>query len=574
MPQMPRTSAARAFPRAAGVERLAGRRSGHQTPMSITNEVQMGPCTITYDGRVLTPRPWTLVQSNWAAELAPGLPASPILELCSGAGQIGLVAAVETGRALVQVDADFIACEFAQANARTAGIADRVEVRHSTVEDAVAPHERFGLVLADPPYVRSSEVSRWPADPRSAIDGGEDGLELARRCLEVAASALAPGGTALMQLRGRSQIDQITHEFRHLLELIEIREVDPERAIGAWRPKISDGVWRIPASARRASDAPFPHCLDRAIEAASAGDDSLLWKLTTCSPVDEHDSLSALLLIHELFLAPAEVIGARIAVQSHPAIAATKWALEGALTLRLESRAAARLISKNPADALRRVAAADLVPPIYKWLRDESTWPELVEFLTWEGGPDAGFDDFVALTQVGIRGGPKVALAANYWDELGRGRLEAVHTVLHDQLVAATGMRRVPRGELSASALERLAIGGMLATNRALQPEALGAFGLIELQAGPRCRAVVFALRRLDAPEGAFPFYEEHAEADPHHGRAWLNSIIVPLSQSHTEWGPRMVRGAQWRSEVNRRFFADAAVRFIAPPMAKSSNSV
>ena len=54
--------------------------------------VAFGPITVEADASVLTPRPWTLVQSAWAAELSPGAPAGPILELCCGAGHIGLAA--------------------------------------------------------------------------------------------------------------------------------------------------------------------------------------------------------------------------------------------------------------------------------------------------------------------------------------------------------------------------------------------------------------------------------------------------------------------------------------------------
>src|SRR5690606_29018872 len=129
---------------------------------------------------------------------------------------------------------------------------------------------------------------------------------------------------------------------------------------------------------------------------------------------------------------------------------------------------------------MRRVGAAELVPEVYRWLADEATWEQIVDFLAHEGGPDAGFDDLVALAQVGIHDGPKVTLGANYWDEMGRGELTQVHTVLHDDLVAASGMPRLPRAELPVEALHRMALGGILATNRSLQPELLGALGLLE----------------------------------------------------------------------------------------------
>ncbi|MBI2244007.1 MAG: methyltransferase, partial [Nocardioides sp.] len=51
-----------------------------------------GPLRITFDGRVLRPRPWTAAQSEWAAEILADAPAGPVLELCAGAGQIGLLA--------------------------------------------------------------------------------------------------------------------------------------------------------------------------------------------------------------------------------------------------------------------------------------------------------------------------------------------------------------------------------------------------------------------------------------------------------------------------------------------------
>src|SRR5690606_34915582 len=69
-----------------------------------TRSVVIGGLTIAYDDRVLEPRPWTVLQSRWAAELARDVPPGPILELFAGVGHIGLVAATACGRELVQVD--------------------------------------------------------------------------------------------------------------------------------------------------------------------------------------------------------------------------------------------------------------------------------------------------------------------------------------------------------------------------------------------------------------------------------------------------------------------------------------
>ncbi len=51
-------------------------------------------------------------------------------------------------------------------------------------------------------------------------------------------------------------------------------------------------------------------------------------------------------------------------------------------------------------------------------------------------------------------------------------------------------MPRIPHEQMPIAALERVALGGALATNRWLQPEMLGRSALLELQAGPRYRLI------------------------------------------------------------------------------------
>src|SRR4051812_12525226 len=142
----------------------------------------------------------TEAQSGWARDLLADLPGGSVLELCCGAGHIGLLAMVGNSRALVMVDASEAACEFARANARTAGLADRVEVRHGRLENCVGSAETFPLVIADPPWVPSNDVDRFPDDPLSAIDGGHDGLGPTRACLAVIGTVLHERGLCVLQV--------------------------------------------------------------------------------------------------------------------------------------------------------------------------------------------------------------------------------------------------------------------------------------------------------------------------------------------------------------------------------------
>lgn len=188
-----------------------------------------GSLRIAFDDRVLRPREWTTAQSQWAADLLPDLPPGAVLELCAGAGQIGLLAVAGTTRPLVCVDASEAASDLTRANAQAAGLGARVEVRNARLEEAVGPDERFPLIIADPPWVPRAETGGFPEDPLTAIDGGDDGLDVARACLRVVDDHLAAAGSALLQLGTAEQVRVLAGEEPVLsgsLEVGEVRQFD------------------------------------------------------------------------------------------------------------------------------------------------------------------------------------------------------------------------------------------------------------------------------------------------------------------------------------------------------------
>jgi methylase of polypeptide subunit release factors len=182
-----------------------------------------GGLTIAHDAEVLTPRAWTLHQSRWAVALLELLPDGPVLELCSGAGQIGLVVAAETTRRLVCVDVEPAAARYTRDNAVAAGVAGRVEVRLGPMAAVLGADEQFPLILADPPWVSREDVVRFPEDPVRAIDGGPGGgLDVARECLDVIGAHLTPDGQALLQLGAVPQVDALAPELTE--QALEVRE--------------------------------------------------------------------------------------------------------------------------------------------------------------------------------------------------------------------------------------------------------------------------------------------------------------------------------------------------------------
>jgi methylase of polypeptide subunit release factors len=217
------------------------------TNTATTEETMVfGELEIAFDERVLRPRPWTADQSAWAVELLRTAPDGPLLELCSGAGQIGLLAVARARRPLVCVDVNPVACAFNRRNAEAAGLSDLVEVREGLLEESVRADERFALVIADPPWVRRTDTGTYPEDPLVAIDGGDDGLDVAWACLRVAARHLTPGGSAVLQLGTLEQAEQVRAGLTSLpgLAYAEVRrgergvllrvdQVDPDLAADA-----------------------------------------------------------------------------------------------------------------------------------------------------------------------------------------------------------------------------------------------------------------------------------------------------------------------------------------------------
>lgn len=198
------------------------------TPTGREEAMAFGSLEITFDDRVLRPRPWTTDQSRWAAELVVSAPDGPVLELCSGAGQIGLLTIALSPRPLVCVDLNPVACEFTRRNAEAAGLSELVSVRQGRIDEVLELREGFAVVVADPPWVPRAETGRFPDDPLLAIDGGDDGLEVAWACVAAASRHLLPGGSAVLQLGTLEQAAAIDIGLGRYgdLEVVEVRRAE------------------------------------------------------------------------------------------------------------------------------------------------------------------------------------------------------------------------------------------------------------------------------------------------------------------------------------------------------------
>lgn len=182
------------------------------------------------DPRALIPRPETEQLVQKAAQVASRISHLPLtiadVGTGSGAVAISLAYALPSAR-IYATDLSCAAIELASTNCKMHGLLDRIELLTGDLLDPVP--EPVAIVVANLPYVASHALAQLPPEircfePRSALDGGEDGLQVYRRLLQQIPEKTLPGGYALMEIgdgQGPAMVDAITDAIPGASVMIE-----------------------------------------------------------------------------------------------------------------------------------------------------------------------------------------------------------------------------------------------------------------------------------------------------------------------------------------------------------------
>ncbi len=192
--------------------------------------------------------------------------------------------------------------------------------------------------------------------------------------------------------------------------------------------------------------------------------------------------------------------------------------------------------------------------PLFAWLAERCSMEEMKWFLTQEVAGEAGFEDLTALTQLKLPMRPKLELARNYWDEMGRGNPKAMHGPLLAAL--ADHLELTPLTETTVTEALSLAntMAG-LAANRRYAYHSVGALGVIEMTAPARSAATSAGLKRLGIRAGNRHYFALHAVLDVKHSLAWNTEAIAPLVAENPETAIAIAEGALMRLECGARCF-------------------
>lgn len=226
----------------AGYRAMVMRRARREPLQHILGTQEFYGLDFDVSSAVLVPRHDTEVLISESVSRQPG--ASSILDIGTGSGCIAVALARQFPNASVTAtDISEAALEMARHNADRHGVV--IEFLHGSLFDPLV-ERRFDLIVSNPPYIPTADIEGLAPevreyDPRGALDGGTDGLDIYRMLIPTAQEHLNCNGWLLLEV-GSGQAADVMRIFNEAGGYAEpFTALDPggiERVAGAQRKEI------------------------------------------------------------------------------------------------------------------------------------------------------------------------------------------------------------------------------------------------------------------------------------------------------------------------------------------------
>ncbi|MEP7061976.1 MAG: 50S ribosomal protein L3 N(5)-glutamine methyltransferase [Betaproteobacteria bacterium] len=189
------------------VHELLSRRIDERIPAAyLTREAWLGAFRFYVDERVIVPRSFIaeLLPDGLAAFVGERADVRTALDLCTGSGCLAILLAAALANADIDaVDLSSDALAVAQRNVSDYGLAGRINLIRSDVY-ANLTGKSYDLITSNPPYVTAMAMEELPPEyrhePRLALAGGDDGLDIVRAIVKDAPRFLNPRGTLVVEI--------------------------------------------------------------------------------------------------------------------------------------------------------------------------------------------------------------------------------------------------------------------------------------------------------------------------------------------------------------------------------------
>jgi len=210
--------------------------------------------------------------------------------------------------------------------------------------------------------------------------------------------------------------------------------------------------------------------------------------------------------------------------------------------------------------ALRQQHRKEMAP-FFDFLAEQASLPQVAFFCALEAHVDGKFDDIIALSQIGMSGDMKLALAENFWDEMGLGELEEMHTRVFARgaqyFSAQTAAYDVP-ALLPVAALKNGNLLMMYALRRYYSARLLGTLTLLEQTVPFRFSRMLQGMHRHNVPKEYTYYHELHITVDANHGKQLVSRVLMPLTRDNPQTIREICIGALARFEIERDYYQGA----------------
>jgi release factor glutamine methyltransferase len=200
------------------------------TPVAyLTGEREFMGLTFEVIPGVLVPRPETELLVSWAVSWLREREREPVtvVDVGTGSGAIAISVAVAMGPdwqgRVIASDISLDALSVATRNRARLDLHQHVAIIHGSLLSWV--RGPVDLILANLPYLRPEQIAENPslaAEPRLALDGGPDGLDLIGQILAGAPRVLAAGGAIGLEI-DPSQRDHVVNLARKLFQAADVQ---------------------------------------------------------------------------------------------------------------------------------------------------------------------------------------------------------------------------------------------------------------------------------------------------------------------------------------------------------------
>lgn len=190
------------------VLKVIERRVTERVPAAyITHEAFMHGLRFYVDSRVIVPRSFIgeLLQEGLEPWLGEAAQIGPVLELCTGSGCLPILAAHVWPKARIDaVDISSDALAVARRNVADYKFENRITLFEGDLYAPLPAGATYDVILTNPPYVNEASMRELPpeylAEPRIALAGGDDGMDVVRRIIAGAKKRLNPGGVLVVEI--------------------------------------------------------------------------------------------------------------------------------------------------------------------------------------------------------------------------------------------------------------------------------------------------------------------------------------------------------------------------------------